>query len=846
MTEKRGGSKIWRRVRGVTWGLLTWAYAWGVLTPLAHAQPADGAPLPRWVLRLQREESLEELQKRLPRTWKILFHDRRFVWAEGASVSHLSGFERIALDEPLSEARWLIRSRVPEAPFSATTLSAELVRLGGRDSVRIREVSLEEESLETAGAWESAARRACREAHATPVLFSSTSAAPWLLLRSHWFPSRATESGKILTEELAAQGCWGAHPGDSIFPLLMRLAQAQVKTDSAPSPVSLFLDLERWEDLSLVSGERDAVRALNLAANGMRGEAGLVRPEAPECSRNVPACLALESASPEGRACREDLRLALSRCEKPEMAGVTALADEILGTDQWQEATRLLQLAESRVQGTSYASAAVPASTLARLWERYQTFWKKASDWKWKIASWLLPVYLEELSRKPKGEALAAQTLARLLEATEFRAFLADTEREPEAELQFLKSEFQRFRARWGEDALVEWLTQSFDARLDAWRQGRESGMLPLLSEIRWVEILRGMKESGPELGHWVQRAEATLLSALDTQVFVKGPVRSPATAGPSDGSEANAPNRLPAAVRNLIRSQSRSVGEPTRFLSSQEVSKTNAAVGVGALRALSEEPRAEQEDTARIRVEAALRALEGSIPQARLSLPLRLELQDAAFTVFEKHLPKLTPEGRQDLIRRLEGVLLGLDQRELKFHGMGRLARGAWNELWKDEMRERLQVVDHRQLALSLLAEVRENGSFQSQVEEDLWWNSVRQGLAQGDPPGRDIRVPRLRLDGSAEGAPHSVRLEATAAALADRALEWVLRQFQSESSPEAGERIRRLLALRGFEPAIQSRGPGAVGVLALYSVLGDPALNASPQILGELRALKQRLRND
>jgi hypothetical protein len=33
---------------------------------------------------------------------------------------------------------------------------------------------------------------------------------------------------------------------------------------------------------------------------------------------------------------------------------------------------------------------------------------------------------------------------------------------------------------------------------------------------------------------------------------------------------------------------------------------------------------------------------------------------------------------------------------------------------------------------------------------------------------------------------------------------------------------------------------------VLELYSILGDSAVSGSPQLLAELRALKQRLRND
>jgi hypothetical protein len=56
----------------------------------------------------------------------------------------------------------------------------------------------------------------------------------------------------------------------------------------------------------------------------------------------------------------------------------------------------------------------------------------------------------------------------------------------------------------------------------------------------------------------------------------------------------------------------------------------------------------------------------------------------------------------------------------------------------------------------------------------------------------------------------------------------------------------VRRLLGIRGFEQALQARGPGAAGVLELYSILGDSTISASPQLLQELRALKQRLRND
>ena len=826
---------------------------------LAPAQAQSGeTPQPKWVLRLPREESPEDLQKRLPSKWKILRHEGRFVWAEGASVAKLSGFERVTLDEPLFEARWLERPRVSETPFSEQTLAAELKRLGGADSVRIREAVLEDEHLETVGAWESAARRACREARAAPVLFSASSAAPWILLRSRWFPSRATEAGRTLTEELSAQGCWGAHPGDTIFPLLMRLAQARQKAADTAVPVSLFLGLERWVELSLVAGERDAVRALNLAAGWIQsgrdwteveswktGEEGLAKADAPECSRHVPACLKLQPASFEGRACREDLRLALSRCEKPEMAGVTALAEEALGTEQWQEVTRLLQLAESRA-GNAPGTSAVPPAVLATLWKRYRNAWKKPEEWKWKIAVWLVPPYLEQLSRSPEARVAATKTLVQLLEATELRAALGNPDREPDMELNFLKGEFHRTQVHWGESLLIEALSRNFNTRFESWRQGNDLGSIPLLAEIRWLGILSDQRDSNTELGHWIRHTESVLVGALDTQVLMKGPIRSPATSEASDSVESKATLRLPAAVRELIRGHTRNIGDPTRFLSSQEVSRTNAAVGIGALRALSEEPPAQQEETARIRVDVALRALEGSISQVRLSLPLRLELQDAAFTVLEKHLPKLSPEGRQVLIRRLEGVLLGLDQRELKLHGMGRLARGAWNELWKEEARERLQILDSRQLALSLLAEAREQGSFQTLAAEELWWSALKKGLQQGDPPGAEIRMPRLRFDNGAVDPSLSTRFDATAAALADRSLEWVLRQFHSEGTIEASERIRRLLAVRGFEVALQARGPGASGVLELYSVLGDSTVNASPQLLAELRALKQRLRND
>lgn len=826
---------------------------------LAQARTQSGESLQsKWILRLQREESPEELQKRLPSTWKVLRQEGRFIWAEGTPVSKLSGFERVTLDQTFVEAHWLERPRVAETPFSAQTLAGELKRLGGTDSIRIREVVLEDETLETVGAWESSARRACREARTVPVSLSATSAAPWILLRSTWFPSRATEAGRTLTEELAAQGCWGAHPEDTIFPLLMRLAQAHQNAAQSAVPVALFLGLERWMELSRVAGELDAVRALNLAAGWIRsgrdwteveswksGEEGLAKADAPECSRNVPACLKLHSASSEGRACREDLRLALSRCEKPEMAGVTALAEEALGTEQWQEVTRLLQLAESRA-GKAPGTSTVPPSVLATLWKRYRNAWKKPEDWKWKIAVWLVPPYLEQLSRSPEARVAATKTLVQLLEATELRAALGNPDREPDMELNFLKGEFHRTQVHWGESLLIEALSRNFNTRFESWRQGNDAGTIPLLAEIRWLGILSDQRESNTELGHWIRQTESLLVGALDTQVLMKGPIRSPATSEASDSVESKVALRLPAAVRELIRDHTRNVGDPIRFLSSQEVSRSNAAVGIGALRALSEEAPAAQEEAARTRVDAALRALEGSISQARLGLPLRLELQDAAFTVLEKQLAKLSSEGRQALMRRLEGVLLGLDQRELKLQGMERLARSAWNEIWKEEARERLQILDSRQLALSLLAEAREQGSFQTQAAEEIWWSALKKGLQQGDPPGAEIRMPRLRFDNGAVDPSLSTRFDATAAALADRTLEWVLRQFHSEGTIEASERIRRLLGVRGFEAALQARGPGAAGVLELYSVLGDSTVNASPQLLAELRALKQRLRND
>lgn len=848
------GSKIWRSVWAACLG---WSAVAGVCTlaqadtqarvPSAVQARSGETPQPKWVLRLLREESSEELQKRLPRDWKVLRQEGRFVWAEGALAAKLSGFEQVTPDESLAEARWLERSRVAEAPFSAATLAAELNRLGGSESARIREVNLDDEALGTVGAWESAARKACREARAMPGGSSASGGAPGILLRTRWFPSQATETGRVLTEELSAQGCWGAHPEDSIFPLLMRLAQARKKSSELGGSASLFLALENSIDQAVIAGERDAVRALNLTARLLRGEKGLAKSEAPECSRNVPECLKLQSASLEGKACRDDLRLALSRCEKPEIAGVTALAEETLATDQWQEVTRLLQLAQSRALETPEGTA-IPASVLAKLWKRYRSAWKKPEDWKWEIVVWLVPPYLEQLSKSQEARVAATKTLVQLLDAADLRTSLGNPDREPEAELNFLKAEFHRAQAHWGETFLIEALSQSFNARFESWRQGNDLGAIPLLAEIRWLEIFSNQRDLNTELGQWIRHTETVLVSALDTQVQLKGPTRSPATSNLSTSGESKGTPSLPSAVRELIRGHSRSVGDPIRFLSSQEVSRANAVLGMGALRALSDEPAAEQEEAALARVEVALRALEGSVPQFRLGMPLRLELQDAAFTVLEKQIPRLSGDSRQALIRRLEGVLLSLDQRELKLHGMGRLTRGVWNEIWKDEARERLKTLDSRQLALSLLAEAREQGSFQTQAAEELWWDVLKQGLQQGDPPGVEIRMPRLRFEaGSGAGERFlSTRLDATAAATADRALEWVLRQLRLDATTEASDRVRRLLGIRGFEQALQARGPGAAGVLELYSILGDSTISASPQLLQELRALKQRLRND